>query len=65
MFSLKDKKRICCTHKKVKISMDYFLKEVQKVMIFNQKDCLKEYIDIKANLRKKMQNDSEKNQYKL
>ena len=34
-------------------------------MIFNQKDCLKEYIDIKANLRKKMQNDSEKNQYKL
>ena len=45
--------------------MDYFLKEVQKVMIFNQKDCLKEYIDIKANLRKKMQNDSEKNQYKL
>ena len=45
--------------------MDYFLKEVQKVMIFNQKDCLKEYIDIKENLRKKMQNDSEKNQYKL
>lgn len=45
--------------------MDYFLKEVQKVMIFNQKYCLKEYIDIKANLRKKMQNDSEKNQYKL
>ena len=45
--------------------MDYFLKEVQKVTIFSQKDCLKEYIDIKANLRKKMQNDSEKNQYKL
>ena len=65
MFSLRDKKWICCTHKNVKISMDYFLKEVQKVMIFNQKYCLKEYIDIKANLRKKMQNDSEKNQYKL
>ena len=46
------KKRICYTHEQFKTRIKE-LKKVRRVIIFNQKFCLKSYIDMNTDLRKK------------
>ena len=41
------------------------LKKVYKVIRFNQNPCLKPYIDMNSDLRKKAKNDFEKESFKL
>ena len=47
------------------LNHELVLKEVHRVIQFNQKDWLKPYIDMNTELRKKAKNDFEKEFFKL
>ena len=72
----KTKKLVCNLYNKknyvvhisvLKQALDHGLKlrKVHRVIEFNQKACLKEYIDVNTELRKKASNDFEKDFFKL
>jgi hypothetical protein len=50
---------------KLALSLGFELVKVNKVLEYNQKPFLKEYIDLNTNLRKKAKSDFEKDFYKL
>ena len=70
----KTKKLVCNLHDKknyvvhisvLKQALDHELRKVHRVIEFNQKVWLKEYIDVNIELRKKASNDFEKDFFKL
>ena len=50
---------MCHTHKKfqTRIKPQIFFEKVYRVIKFNQKACLKPYIDMNTDLKKKVKND--------
>ena len=64
--NLYDKNK-CYSHKKIKTSTNscLVLKKVHRVIKFNQKAWLKQYVDMKTNLRKKAKNNFDKDFFKL
>ena len=65
--SLEDRKDYVVNYRMLKLalSLGYELKNVNKVLEYEQKPFLKEYIDLNTNLRTKANNDFEKDFYKL
>ena len=45
--------------------MDQYLKKYIRVIQFNQKDCLKQYLDMNTKLKKEAKDDFEKDFFKL
>ena len=45
--------------------MNYYIKKVYRIIQFNQKEWLKQYIDMNTKLRKEAKNDFEKDFFKL
>ena len=64
---IKDKEKYVVHIKVLKQTLNYglVLKQVHRVIQYNQKDWLKPYIDMNAKLRKEAKNDLENNFFKL
>ena len=65
--NLYDKKNYVVHIRSLKQALNYglILKKVHRIIQFNQEACLKPYIDMNTELRKKAKNDFEKGVFKL